>query len=1061
MKLELKANELSQASTPTPSSPQDIHVVSGNNKIVVSNKNLFDGLLRQGNQNGTSSSSRVFMNQNDFYINEGDVITFSTDLDTTIYSYSFYIYKNPYLTPDNTQLYTSDYQTTSSFTLIAGYTGYLGFAIKKIAGGDITPSNFSNNKFQIETGNTATAYLEHEKNSRIITLGDIELCKIGNYKDEFIRNNGKNLFDKDNATYSADNYIKNNNGEETYNAGSGYTTSYIKVQPNTTYTISGKITTSNLGARIYYYTSNKTWISRSNSFSGDNSNFAFTTPNNCEYIQFSYVISNYDNTTVQIEKGARTDYEPYGTGNWYIKKNIGKKVLNGTETWSNMGWGSKFAGRTSLDNAKLFGQNDNANLKSNYFASTSVGSLYSQTDPYGIAMRANSSEVVIRYDDATDTTGLQTWLSTHNTTVYYILATPTYTQITGDLENQLEEYYQSYDKQTNINQTPNDLPFIINAIAYIDTMEGRYESNQTQLQNELKNYYDKSAIDTLLSDKVEIFNTLADMKANTTLENGNIVHTTGYYEYNDGGGAYYKVRTKTNDDTADDMYLIALNNNTLIAELIIINNELNIKQVGVKGLVSVDDTSKIRTACQKTFDVYFPAGTYYLNGQLIITNADNKTIRGDGIQKTIFKAANWQTASHDDQSSYITNSALTTTHDFTLRDFSINAGNQAIDRYVLTVYNTTNLKLDNIEIYNGLGYATRFNNSQNIVANNLYIHDCRGGTVSGTNKVGGGFYGTNMKNVQVTNSRFENIGDHAFYLNGEGATSDLYSENIQISNVIMKNIGLDGYTAGGAITVYGKTKNVEVTNCIFDGAAQGIHISNHGVQYTDTPKNITINNCVIKNSTDTGIFIGGLEADFASDITITNNVINTCGNDGLSVRQCQNSVFSNNTIQSCGRYGILLSNTDYSIVNNNVLKDNKNQLWVGGFSGTTHNKNNTIANNTIYCTTAYKSTNNSGVYVANTATDTILVANNSFNNHGYNMYVRGTGNKGILQDGVSSENNFTRKIIYRDSIPSGNMEGDVGDICFNSSPSANGKIGWVCTVAGSPGTWKEFGNISN
>lgn len=34
-----------------------------------------------------------------------------------------------------------------------------------------------------------------------------------------------------------------------------------------------------------------------------------------------------------------------------------------------------------------------------------------------------------------------------------------------------------------------------------------------------------------------------------------------------------------------------------------------------------------------------------------------------------------------------------------------------------------------------------------------------------------------------------------------------------------------------------------------------------------------------------------------------------------------------------------------------------------------------------------------------------------------------------------------------------------GDIIFNKEPSAGGKVGWVCTTAGSPGTWKAFGVI--
>lgn len=34
-----------------------------------------------------------------------------------------------------------------------------------------------------------------------------------------------------------------------------------------------------------------------------------------------------------------------------------------------------------------------------------------------------------------------------------------------------------------------------------------------------------------------------------------------------------------------------------------------------------------------------------------------------------------------------------------------------------------------------------------------------------------------------------------------------------------------------------------------------------------------------------------------------------------------------------------------------------------------------------------------------------------------------------------------------------------GDILYNTAPSASGKVGWVCTTGGTPGTWKAFGDI--
>lgn len=35
----------------------------------------------------------------------------------------------------------------------------------------------------------------------------------------------------------------------------------------------------------------------------------------------------------------------------------------------------------------------------------------------------------------------------------------------------------------------------------------------------------------------------------------------------------------------------------------------------------------------------------------------------------------------------------------------------------------------------------------------------------------------------------------------------------------------------------------------------------------------------------------------------------------------------------------------------------------------------------------------------------------------------------------------------------------VGDIVYNTTPTAGGVIGWVCIVSGTPGTWKAFGPI--
>lgn len=128
----------------------------------------------------------------------------------------------------------------------------------------------------------------------------------------------KNLFDKDTAVYK-NGYYKDSSGNEVTTSISGYTSSYTKVKPNTTYTISGSIRTINANSAIYCYTNSKNWISRINWTGEDNTSFTFTTPNNCYYIQFQYTQEVINGDTVQLEEGSTaTEYVEHQEQNYPI-----------------------------------------------------------------------------------------------------------------------------------------------------------------------------------------------------------------------------------------------------------------------------------------------------------------------------------------------------------------------------------------------------------------------------------------------------------------------------------------------------------------------------------------------------------------------------------------------------------------------------------------------------------------------------------------------------------------------------------------------------------------------
>lgn len=162
------------------------------------------------------------------------------------------------------------------------------------------------------------------------------------------------------------------------------------------------------------------------------------------------------------------DYDSERTGTWYIKKNIGKVVLDGSESWQVTTRSNGYQFQTSNSTGKII-QNTEIGMMSNYFK----GIKFSDRDSINESIYAYNADSDIRIltNVENTTANFKTWLSTHNTDVYYVLATPTYTEITGELEDQLEEIYQntmSYTGQTNISQVNDDLPFTISATTLKD-----------------------------------------------------------------------------------------------------------------------------------------------------------------------------------------------------------------------------------------------------------------------------------------------------------------------------------------------------------------------------------------------------------------------------------------------------------------------------------------------------------------------------------------------------------------------------------------------------------------
>lgn len=182
--IDLKGNT-SQEGTPTPETPQDIHVVSGNNSINVCGKNLFDKSAIVNTSMYAGSVGQVVSigaNTNTFrypiFKKTSDSITISAS-DTNATTRVLLLDKNNKIL--STTAYTTLPRTidTSSCEFIAIFFDNTTITI--------------NDNIQIEKGSTATTFEAYKGATYPVNLGDIELCKIGTYQD-YIYKEGKKWY---------------------------------------------------------------------------------------------------------------------------------------------------------------------------------------------------------------------------------------------------------------------------------------------------------------------------------------------------------------------------------------------------------------------------------------------------------------------------------------------------------------------------------------------------------------------------------------------------------------------------------------------------------------------------------------------------------------------------------------------------------------------------------------------------------------------------------------------------------------------------------------------------
>ena len=399
--------------------------------------------------------------------------------------------------------FTSGETATATFTLSDSdynslHNGTTAFFSLYLSGANFDTTG-TIEEAQIEAGSKVNTYAPYGTTP-------LELCKIGDYQDYFTKNSGKNLFDKDNMNI-LNGYLYGN--QMNISTARQDRILYIECKPNTTYTISRIVKTGSFRVATYNSTiptptataTNYTCYNEIDNNSGDS--ITITTDGSSKYLLVHYGNVSSDSNiqesvnTIMINEGSTAlPYEPYGTGQWCKYNAIGKSVLNGSETYYS---------NTSTTNEIRFSSNvfdgNRPNERDTGYCNYLM--VQAESNHNGLSFYKNDANAYIWVSKTIASTieAFKTWLTTHNTSIYYPLTTPYLSLIEdNNLIEQLDNLQNamSYQGTTNIGQVSNDKPFIISVKAL------EQGSNEVVVNN-IGNAYSKPLIALEGSGNVDIY----------------------------------------------------------------------------------------------------------------------------------------------------------------------------------------------------------------------------------------------------------------------------------------------------------------------------------------------------------------------------------------------------------------------------------------------------------------------------------------------------------------------------------------------------------------------------
>lgn len=281
--------------------------------------------------------------------------------------------------------------------------------------------------------------------------------------------------------------------------------------------------------------------------------------------------------------------------------------------------------------------------------------------------------------------------------------------------------------------------------------------------------------------------------------------------------------------------------------------------------------------------------------------------------------------------------------------------------------------------------------------------------------VGNMFINNTIRNVKLNNTNTSNV----FKIT--------YAQDTIIDNLTVENVTPYQTSQNGNAIYIDQSTNTSITNCKFRGGTncRAIRILNNPENDKPDIKKVTISNCTIS-----GYYIG----------------IQTYG----AIRRPMDLIIEGCTI-STDNFGISLgAGTDATIIKGNIF-----DTCYRGISVTDGGKATIIDN---YFVNMFEASH-FGI-IANGDDTEISVQGNTFNGCGISTTLSNDKNRIYANISSNATGSRIKTVTYSSAAPSTGTWVK-GDIIYNNDPVAGGTIGWICTTAGTPGTWKAFGTIES